>query len=915
MSKSSNMIRSFILLFFINVLSLSAQEEKRLALVIGNANYSVGELKNPVNDALLMAEAFDSLGFDVILDTNIQTKYEFVEIIKEFDSRREDYEVGFVYYAGHGIQVGSENYMIPTNEKLEKEDDVYYYGINVQMIIRILTRSSDQVNVLILDACRNNPFEQKWNRTRSLNPGNGLAKMQAPMGSLIAFATTAGNVAPDGDGENSIYCTALWNNIFKERVSLDQFFRNVRSEVLEQTNGQQQTEESTQLTGETFYLVPSNFRRKYRTIDSLIVKENYFEALDLTQEVLFESIEKEAVLLKAEIYNLLGEYNKEIEHLNKYQLLFPNWIRLLEIRGATYEDLENYNQAKRVYKKIVHLAPDHSDAQVNLAICHEYLNELDSAIAAYSKAIELDSTKTEYLSYRSDSYILKGDTLKALDDLNKALRMNDTAWTAYSRIAELYEAVNRMDKAYETYQKLIDSENTPIFELSHALNNQALILEELDRPEDAAKNLTIILDNFKDTLAEGAIATTYRNLADLYFKKLDEPLKALETYRNSIELDPWEGTFKNMIDVHLSLGDTIEALSVSDELLQLDRNPYNLSDKADILFAYGAFTKAIDLYEESNANLIDSSDYSNLINWNTYKLAQSYWTLGRTKKAINQIDKTLKDQIALSDSSGISELYKIKSAVLSEIGKTNEASNSLQKALEFYKSAELYIYLEYFYWENNDTIGVRSAVENGLEFARNLSDTLELLEAGLLTEIEWGEWNRAEKLAERMILISKNPEFYSYYGKISLNTHNYDNAIRSLNTAIELDSSFIDAYFLRSKAWSAMGDENASLLDLEKAIAIDVDDPEGYYYISLFYLSKNEYLKALKYLGLTISKYTGDYYISTEDGSETVELSSVYLQRADLYHRLGDDDLMCEDLSNARKLDADIELKSCDSYD
>ena len=906
------MIRLIVFLFLFSTISLSAQEEKRLALVIGNANYTVGELKNPVNDALLMANAFDSLGFDVILDTNIQTKYEFVEVIKEFDSRREDYDVGFVYYAGHGIQVGSENYMIPTNEELKKEDDVYYYGINVQMIIRILTRSSDQVNVLILDACRNNPFEQNWHRNRSFNQGNGLAKMQAPMGSLIAFATTAGNVAPDGDGENSIYCTALWNNMFKEHVSLDQFFRNVRSEVLEKTNGQQQTEESTQLTGETFYLVPSNFSRKYRIIDSLIAQENYFEALDLAQEVLFESPEKEAVLLKAEIYNLLGEYNKEIEHLNKYQLVFPQWIRLLEIRGATYEELEKFNEAKHVYKKIINLDSTHSDAQLYLAICHEYLNELDSAIAAYSKAIKLDSTQTEYLSYRSDSYLLIGDTLKALEDLNKALLKNDTAWTAYSRIAELYEGINQMDKAYETYQKLIDSENTPAFELSHALNNQALILEELDRPEEAAKNLSIILDNFKDTLSEDLIATAYRNLADLYFNKLDNPQKALEAYRNSIELDPWQGTFKNLIDVHLSLGDTIEALSVSDELLQLDWSPFNLSDKADILFYYGAFDKAIDLYEESNSNLKDSSDYNYLINWNTYKIAQSYWILDRTNKALSQIDKTLKDPIALSDSSGISELYNIKGTILSELGKTKEASNCLQKALEFYKSAELYVNLAYFYWENNDTIGVRSAIENGLEFALNFSDTIELLEVGLLTEIEWGEWKRAKKLAERMILISKTPEFLTYYGKIALNTSDYDEAIKSLNTAIELDSSFVNAYFLRSKVWSAMGDENASLLDLETAIAIDIDDPEGYYYISLFYSSKNEYLKALKYLGLTISKYTGDYYISTENGMETIELSSVYLQRADVYHILGDDDLMCEDLDNARRLGADIESRMCD---
>ena len=909
------MVRIFLLLFFLNAIALSAQEEKRLALVIGNADYELGELKNPVNDAILMSEAFDSLGFDVILDTNIRTKYEFEKVIREFDSRRENYDVGFVYYAGHGIQVGSENFMIPTNEKLEQEEDVYYSGINVQMIIRILTRSTDQVNVLILDACRNNPFEQRWNRNRSLNKGNGLAKMQAPMGSLIAFATTAGNTAPDGDGENSIYCSALWNNMFKERVSLDQFFRNVRSEVLTKTNGQQQTEESTQLTGETFYLVQSNFRFKYLAIDSLIIGENYFEALDLTQEVLFESIEKEAILRKAEIYNLLEEYDKEIEHLDKYQLLFPDWIELLEIRGATYEDLEDYSKAKQVYKKIIQLDSSHSEAQLNLAICHEYLNALDSAIVAYSKAIELDSTKTEYLSYRSDSYLLRGDTLKALEDLNRALQISDTTWTAYTRIAELYEAINEMDKAYETYQKIITLGNTPVFELSHALNNQALLLEELQRPEDAVKNLLYIRDNFTDKLADDLVAKVNRNLGDLYFNKLNQPKKAIESYKESIYLDSWEGTYKKLIDVHLFTGDTIEALSVSDELLKQSRNPFNLSDKADILFFYGAYSKAVRLYEESNSSAVDSIDYSILINWNADKIAQCYWYIDKTKKAISYIEETLNDRTALQDSVGIAQLYKTKSVLLSEEGKINEASLSLQSALKFDKTTDLYVYMEYFYWENNDTIGVRSARRNGLNVAKDISDTLELLEAALLAEIEWKEWIIAEELANLMIQISMKPEFYSYAGKIALNNQKYDDAIKHLNAAIELDSLHIDAYFLRSKVWRAMNDDIKSLDDLHMTIRINEEDPEGYYYSALFYSSKNEFLKALKYLGLTISRYTNEYYISNEDGSETVELSTVYIQRAEVYSLLGDNDLMCEDLLKAQELGAKINLDLCSFKD
>ena len=109
--------------------------------------------------------------------------------------------------------------------------------------MRYLTNRTDQVNILILDACRNNPFEGNWNMTRSFE-GGGLAKMKAPTGSLIAFSTTVGETAPDGKGDNSIYTLSLVNNMIKE-VSARSSFRNVRAEVLEETNGQQQTEEFT----------------------------------------------------------------------------------------------------------------------------------------------------------------------------------------------------------------------------------------------------------------------------------------------------------------------------------------------------------------------------------------------------------------------------------------------------------------------------------------------------------------------------------------------------------------------------------------------------------------------------------------------------------------------------------------------
>jgi uncharacterized caspase-like protein len=246
-----------------------SQDEKRLALVIGNSNYDKGPLSNPVNDALLMVKTLESLDFDVILDTNITNQKDFINKINEFGIKRPDYDVAFVYYAGHGIQVGSQNFLIPTKEVFETEFNVRDNAVSVQKIMRYLTSMTNQVNILILDACRNNPYENNWSKTRSLK-GAGLAKIPPPTGSLIAFSTDAGNTAADGDGKNSIYCESLCRNMMLENTSLDQVFRNVRMDVLKETDGKQRPVENSQLTGQEFYLVKSSFEKEFALVDSLV---------------------------------------------------------------------------------------------------------------------------------------------------------------------------------------------------------------------------------------------------------------------------------------------------------------------------------------------------------------------------------------------------------------------------------------------------------------------------------------------------------------------------------------------------------------------------------------------------------------------------------------------------------------------
>ena len=229
--------------------------ERRIALVIGNENYEQSPLNNPVNDATLIAESLKELDFDVTLVTNVATEDELEDIIYDFgEKRNRDYEVGFVYYAGHAIQIENENYLLPTKEEYDSDRDVEKNGVSIQNIMKFLeAQREDQLNFLVLDACRNNPF---GNRSRSGGNSNGLAKISTPSGSLIAFSTDPGLTAPDGDGDNSLYTNSLSKNLLETGIPIEQVFKNVYTEVWRESNNEQSPVYESKLSGDEFILKP-----------------------------------------------------------------------------------------------------------------------------------------------------------------------------------------------------------------------------------------------------------------------------------------------------------------------------------------------------------------------------------------------------------------------------------------------------------------------------------------------------------------------------------------------------------------------------------------------------------------------------------------------------------------------------------
>jgi uncharacterized protein (TIGR02145 family) len=227
------------------------QPEKRIALVIGNGNYLGSILANPENDAKSMAEALRRLGFMVYLYENLNSS-QMKRAIDDFGMILRGNDVGLFYYAGHGIQAKGFNYLIPVDAQLKTEEQVEYDCVRADRLLSLMETSGTKVNVIILDACRNNPFERSW--TRSPN-GRGLAFMNAPGGTLIAYSTSPGNTAQDGSGRNSPYTSAILKSIEIPGITIIQMFQNVRNIVSQITNKRQIPWESTSLTGD-FYFNP-----------------------------------------------------------------------------------------------------------------------------------------------------------------------------------------------------------------------------------------------------------------------------------------------------------------------------------------------------------------------------------------------------------------------------------------------------------------------------------------------------------------------------------------------------------------------------------------------------------------------------------------------------------------------------------
>ena len=236
------------------VVPAGAQAEKRVALVVGNGSYqNTAPLNNPSHDALDMAAVLKRLRFEVVEGRDLD-KRSMERLIRQFGIKLAGADVALFFYAGHGLQVGGQNYLVPTDARLAAEGDVDFESLPLDLVLKQMEREA-KTSLILLDACRDNPLARNLARnmgTRSAAIGQGLAEVRTGVGTLIAFSTQPGYVALDGTGRNSPYTEALLKYVELPGKDVSAVLVEVRNDVLKATNGKQVPWEHTSLTGQVY---------------------------------------------------------------------------------------------------------------------------------------------------------------------------------------------------------------------------------------------------------------------------------------------------------------------------------------------------------------------------------------------------------------------------------------------------------------------------------------------------------------------------------------------------------------------------------------------------------------------------------------------------------------------------------------
>ena len=851
-------MRIILTLFFLCFLGFYKAQEKRIALVIGNAEYvHASPLKNPVNDAELMKSTLISLGFDVIMANNIKTERQFLDTLRSFQRKSAAYNVRFVYYAGHAVQIGEENFLLPTEEKFEIKTDFSDYAIPLSKITTAFTQVENEINIVILDACRDNPFKNV-SESRGVIVEN-LLNEQSSDGVLIAYATTSGSTASDGlkESKNSVFCTSLAKNMMFPDIPFEDVLKKVRIDVKQALNQKPEYRNSLE---NTLYLKKSTYTDQIIEIDSLINAEDYELAIEKVIEVLTKAPDyKLALLRRGRIeYNLKNkDYNGS--HLFKADSLYPNDPEVYEYLSRYFFTIGEHEKAIEQINEAIKLDSIEPNLFYWKARFLVETNQDDLAEISYTKTIELDSKNSKRFYDRALFYVRqKKDYNKALEDYNESIKLAPSNLTyLYGRAKFFKDELLNNDKAILDFEKLLKIDSTNL----NAFNGIGLIYKDQGKLDLAITQFTKGIE-LENTNKSGA-AYCYRNRAEIYAKQnlLD---KALADYNKAIELDSNNSQryydralfFKNLKK------DDSKALEDYNEAIRLAPSNLTFLYGRAILYNDHLFQKNKAIQDYEKMLKIDSTNINaiNGIGLIYYGQGTSLWgaTPGSLDLAIIQFTKCI--DLEKTNKVEVSHCFSNRAMIYVKQNLLDKALADYNKAIEldFNKSQQYYNRGLFFINHKKD---YEKALEDYNEAIRLAPSNLNFLYGrAILYKDHLLKNDKAIQDYEKMLSIdSTNINAINGIGLIYKYQGNLDLAITQFNKGIKFESinesGAAYCYGNRADIYSDQGKLDEALQDYTKAIDLEIFKSNRYKIRGDFYRDKlNRPFDALVDYSIAISK-------------------------------------------------------------
>ena len=449
-------ISCIAILFF--TVSGFATAQNRFALVIGNGNYtSIEKLGNPVNDATDVASKLRTLGYQVDLKTNV-SMVEMDRSINDFIQRlaQNKNNEGFFWFAGHGVQIEGENFLLPINVDSTDDSSARYSSYPVNRLITAFERTAqNKVNVVVLDACRNNPFRNMPARNRSLS--RGLSVMQhLPPDLFVIYSTTAGDVAADGAAgkRNSPFTEAFIKNI-ESNDDLAIVIRDITRETLRLTDNKQRPYQEGSIISLSYYSLNPR-----KTPPPVVQQENaevYFNRgkefenardwdraiIEFTRAININPNYWEAYSFRGICYYWKKEHDQSLADYTAALRIVPNNHIIVNNVGSYYNTTGDSERAIVQFNEAIRINPNFSDAYRNRGDAYRMLGDYDKAISDCDNAIRLNPNDGNIFRVRGRIYRLKNDYTKALSDLNDAIRLNVNDARAYEERSLVYKAQGR----------------------------------------------------------------------------------------------------------------------------------------------------------------------------------------------------------------------------------------------------------------------------------------------------------------------------------------------------------------------------------------------------------------------------------------------------------------------------------------